>query len=366
MNVQWQMEGVDIHLDTNVGKQLSALGHTLTSLTGSEEDEHAPLDFDSDDQDQVDGSRASQESIAFRRAKLDTLPGFVFDPNIDAKKRSKLIEKEMNEQAKIINDLRTLGASHSTIEQEMRKLQDLEAVAFKDFRRDMIQKLRRQSVKASSIKGKFGLGSKTNTYKSRSFIVPSPTPENHLESPTEETLGTSLNSGNSGSFESSPQSGPSRSASIRVKDSLGHRVTFSADTQNVCASRQSSLPSVESDLSLQDPEWRDDIDPEVELRRKPTLKYDHTDSGLLLEHGGELRHTGGTSPVTHVSMLAKPQEPNIDFELDVKVLISSGKCVLHTKDVARDEEIKRKISFKLAVDRCRDRACKLSTSGDLR
>lgn len=28
------MEGVDIHLDVNVGKQLSALGHTLTMLTG--------------------------------------------------------------------------------------------------------------------------------------------------------------------------------------------------------------------------------------------------------------------------------------------------------------------------------------------
>lgn len=28
------MEGVDIHLDVNIGKQLSALGHTLTTLTG--------------------------------------------------------------------------------------------------------------------------------------------------------------------------------------------------------------------------------------------------------------------------------------------------------------------------------------------
>jgi hypothetical protein len=59
----------------------------------------------------------------------------VFDPSIDAKRRSKLIEKEMNEQAKIINDLRTLGASHSTIEYEMRRLHDLEALVFKDFRR---------------------------------------------------------------------------------------------------------------------------------------------------------------------------------------------------------------------------------------
>lgn len=35
LNVSWQMEGVDIHLDVSVGKQLSALGHTLTMLTGT-------------------------------------------------------------------------------------------------------------------------------------------------------------------------------------------------------------------------------------------------------------------------------------------------------------------------------------------
>lgn len=45
----------------------------------------------------------------------------------------------------------------------------------------MIQKLRRQSVKASSIKGKFGLGPKPNAYRSRSFIAASPTPEHHHE-----------------------------------------------------------------------------------------------------------------------------------------------------------------------------------------
>lgn len=42
----------------------------------------------------------------------------------------------------------------------------------------MIQKLRRQSVKASTItKGKLGLGSN----RSRSFIVPSPTPEDQID-----------------------------------------------------------------------------------------------------------------------------------------------------------------------------------------
>lgn len=119
------MEGVDIHLDVNVGKQLSALGHTLTMLTGAE-DTPFPVDYDSDDNEPTDGTRASQESI---------LPAFVFDPTLDNKKRSKLIEKEMNEQAKIINDLRSLGASHGTIELELKRLHELEAMVYKDFRR---------------------------------------------------------------------------------------------------------------------------------------------------------------------------------------------------------------------------------------
>lgn len=44
----------------------------------------------------------------------------------------------MYEQAKIINDLRALGASHGTIESEMKRLRELEAMVFKDFRRYLI------------------------------------------------------------------------------------------------------------------------------------------------------------------------------------------------------------------------------------
>ncbi|XP_069702783.1 bridge-like lipid transfer protein family member 1 isoform X3 [Periplaneta americana] len=352
LNVQWQMEGVDIHLDVNVGKQLSALGHTLTMLTGSqEEDEPITVDYDSDEVDQVDGNTASLESISLRRSRnlTDSLPAFVFDPSLDAKKRSKLIEKEMNEQAKIINDLRSLGASHGTIEQEMKRLQELEAMVFKDFRRDMIQKLRRQSVKASSIKGKFGLGSKASTYRSRSFIVPSPTPEHHLEMESPDDVGgASINSnGNSASFESSPRSGPSRSASLRVRGLSGPRVTFS-DTHNIC--RQSSLPSAGSDLSLPegDLEWTggDHIDisgDKVELRRKSPYSpsnYDHVESSVPLLDPCQKEPGGGTSPASYTAAFQKPQEPNIDFELDVKVFINSGKCVLHTKDPAKEDELK--------------------------
>ncbi|CAB0018125.1 unnamed protein product [Nesidiocoris tenuis] len=194
LNVQWAMQGVDIHLDINIGKQLSALGHTLTTLTSYQEDDVPNRSYDSDDADNVDIAENSAESPLLKksRANCDSLP--FLDPSLDAKNRSKLIEKELNEQAKIINDLRTLGASQSTIEQEMKRLRELEALVFKDFRRSLLL----------------------------------------------------------GDIESS---------------------------------------------------------------------------------------TTGSSPSTAPAQ-QKPTEPNIDFELDVKVLINRGKCVLHTKDQIKEDELK--------------------------
>ena len=34
LNLKWQMTGVDVHVDTNIGKHITALGQTLTTLTG--------------------------------------------------------------------------------------------------------------------------------------------------------------------------------------------------------------------------------------------------------------------------------------------------------------------------------------------
>ena len=39
LNIKWEMQGIDVHLDTNIGKRLSALGDTLTSLTGEEDED---------------------------------------------------------------------------------------------------------------------------------------------------------------------------------------------------------------------------------------------------------------------------------------------------------------------------------------
>nr|XP_027228537.1 transmembrane protein KIAA1109 homolog [Penaeus vannamei] len=179
LNVMWQMEGVDLHLDVNIGKHLSALARTLTMLTGAPDTAIPQSSYDSDDDDDhTDHSSSQQESASGRRqiALNESLPAFIFDPNLDARQRAKLLEIEMNEQAKTVNDLKMLGASASTIEQEMRRLQDLEAVVFHDFRRDVIKKLRRQSVKATSMKDRLGLGPKSHL-RSKSFKVPSPTIE---------------------------------------------------------------------------------------------------------------------------------------------------------------------------------------------
>lgn len=46
------------------------------------------------------------------------------------------------------------------------------------------------------------------------------------------------------------------------------------------------------------------------------------------------------SSMSQTNSIQNPQEPNIDLELDIKVFINSGKCVLHTKDAVKDEEIK--------------------------
>lgn len=60
------MQGVDIHLDVNIGKQLSALGHTLTTLTSYQEDDIPNRSYDSDDGDNVDNVDNSAVRIIYK------------------------------------------------------------------------------------------------------------------------------------------------------------------------------------------------------------------------------------------------------------------------------------------------------------
>ncbi|CAK9254405.1 unnamed protein product, partial [Sphagnum jensenii] len=66
------------------------------------------------------GDQTPQESQKMNRdndldntgAKLRRGSAILKDLPFDTKQKSRIIEKELNEQAKIINDLRQLGASH--------------------------------------------------------------------------------------------------------------------------------------------------------------------------------------------------------------------------------------------------------------
>lgn len=246
-----------------------------------------------------------QEMMTQRQRKqLENIPDFVFDTTLDSKKRALLMEKEIHEQNKTINDLRTLGATPNTIAYEERRLQELQAVRYRYFRRDIIQKWKRPSMQRAMLK---------SANRSQSFVVASPSDDHYLVKDRQSDALDTIFSGDidTGSTLSTPKSGPSRSASLRIPAHPSQRMAF-ADTM-----RQSSLPSAGSDVSFAEGslDWPDselsdvlDIDGErVELRKKNQI-YPQ-----------------------------KQQEPNIDFELDIKVLVNSGKCVLHTKPVNEEK-----------------------------
>uniref|UniRef100_A0A131YCK3 Diaphanous n=1 Tax=Rhipicephalus appendiculatus TaxID=34631 RepID=A0A131YCK3_RHIAP len=283
LNVQWQMEGVDIHVDVGISKALSALFRTLTALTGEGDEGESP----------EEQARAAQEPVTLRHACL------LLDPSVDAKKRSRLIEKEMNEQAKIISDLRFLGASQSTIEQEERRLKELETAVFNDFRRDVIKKLRRQSVKAASIKDKLGLGTVSR--------LPADTPEeevgriaHQLEiSPTKDGTHT-----RTASFDMSDLPATPRRPMSLVHRELSLDSVFSQTTASVTNSGAPTPTSEPSEPALS---------PQDDILPPPVTEP----------------RAGHTTPVPSKQQQV---EPSIDFELDIKVFFNSGKCVLHTRD----------------------------------
>ena len=136
------MTGVDVHVDTNIGKHLSSLGHTLTTLTGEYEEEGTTTAEDgssaSDDLDDLLDLSSSDDLNVLKRQKTQQidldLPPFLFDPNLDKAVVAKYLEHEINEQAKTLEDLQKLGASDATVNAEMKKLNELQNIASKNFR----------------------------------------------------------------------------------------------------------------------------------------------------------------------------------------------------------------------------------------
>ncbi|XP_048858560.1 transmembrane protein KIAA1109 homolog isoform X2 [Brienomyrus brachyistius] len=245
LNVLWKMCGIDVHMDPNIGKRLSALGSTLTSFTGEEDVDDAADSSnvnaaDLSDEDEVDtilkhadgvasckptfkkrlvnhllgltpnsqscsahGEYLSSSAVPERvslRACQDRLPrplswgcesidykrqivaGNLISDGRGRKFSKRIVDiRELNEQAKLIDDLKKLGASEGTINQEIQRFQQLESFAVNDVRRDVRKKLRRSSMRAASLKDKWGLSYKPSNSRPKSISVPGRTPLLRME-----------------------------------------------------------------------------------------------------------------------------------------------------------------------------------------
>ncbi len=124
LNINWQMQGLDVHLDTNIGRQVSALGSTLTSLIPEED----------------------QMSDA---VTPDDVTGFLV-PHVARNKHDavdlRAIVDAMNKQSKKVEDMKSSGALKADVEMEQRRLALLEMTLFRDFRNEIAKKINRQIV----------------------------------------------------------------------------------------------------------------------------------------------------------------------------------------------------------------------------
>ncbi|XP_035387616.1 transmembrane protein KIAA1109 homolog isoform X4 [Electrophorus electricus] len=372
LNVLWKMCGIDVHMDPNIGKRLNALGNTLTSLTGEEDvdditDLNSETIADLSDEDESDdmSPTVTVESFDPRRQVV------VGNQIIDARGRKfnkRLVDiRELNEQAKVIDDLKKLGASEGTINQEIQRYQQLESVAVNDIRRDVRKKLRRSSMRAASLKDKWGLGYKPSYNRSKSISATGRPAMKRIE----------RQSSRLGDMDDLPD--------IKVDAaSPGPRVTFNIDTmsnvaldtpQTLHPPPQSPADSVfkfpeETEMDLLsvtagDPTHRypsysvlsplttpEVFSPSIPFQPDDSRRDDLSSSSsedsdkddeFDRERHGYYRRPGSTqkkglaalfgerwpSTPPQRGALTPPSERNIDFELDVRVEIDSGKCVLH-------------------------------------
>ncbi|KAG7279197.1 hypothetical protein CRUP_024398 [Coryphaenoides rupestris] len=310
------MCGIDVHMDPNIGKRLNALGNTLTSLTGEEDTEDiaertSPM-ADLSDEDDTDTMSPTihMEPVDPRRQMV------MGNQAIDARGRKftkRLVDiRELNEQAKVIDDLKKLGASEGTINQEIERYQQLESVAVNDIRRDVRKKLRRSSMRAASLKDKWGLGYKPSYNRSKSISAAAGRP------PPKKI---DRQSSKIADLDDLPD--------IRMEaSSPGPRVTFNIQDTHDGGHHQGELSSSSSE----------DTDKDEDYERKS--------SGFAAV--SQLFSERWPSTPSSRSFLSPPIERNIDFELDVRVEIDSGKCVLHPTTSQPEHE---DVSFRRSCDR---------------
>ncbi|XP_078396104.1 bridge-like lipid transfer protein family member 1 isoform X7 [Cetorhinus maximus] len=382
LNILWKMCGIDVHMDPNIGKRLNALGNTMTTLTGEEEiDDIADLNsintVDLTDEDETD----SMSPTVITETSDHRRQGTTGSQAADSRGRKfvkRLVDiRELNEQAKVIDDLKKLGASEGTINQEIQRYQQLESVAVNDIRRDVRKKLRRSSMRAASLKDKWGLGYKPSYNRSKSISASGRPPlrrlertssrvgeaedPNEVQTPEPPVTGTgagprvtfkvqeTLNDTALGLTKqaSTPKEGyfqfPEETEldllSITV-DSPSH---FSPISESSVFSSPNRLHVVQQRLAFQlDDAKREDSlsssseesDRDEEYEKEKPQYIRRTPHSIRKKSPGlaavqQLFTDRWPSASLNRNSLNAATERNIDFELDVRVEIESGKCVLH-------------------------------------
>ena len=243
----------------------------------------------------------------------------------------------MNEQAKTVAALKSVGASESWVKQEMKRLQELEAAVFYDFRRDVIQKIRRQSVKASSMRDRLGLPSKGgkggvgNMSISKSFRIPSPTFEKHSDEDSSSQLSLSLDDaalkkgGVTFKDDSSSPEGDATSSGLSL--TFEGRGVAGLSSKSLCTASDTETDTLTAGTNLSS------------FATAPP-NSSHAKGSVVGKNGEGDGDKPNDAPTTHTAI---GQDPGIDLELDVQVCINSGQCILYNKDFSKEDETRTKM-----------------------
>ena len=103
MSLMWKMCGIDVHCDTEIGKRLKALGHTLTSVTG--DSDIANLESVADDpEDYLQADKNKEDD--HEETDDECFDETDFTPRVLHNEKPQNLEKEMWKQARKVNELR--------------------------------------------------------------------------------------------------------------------------------------------------------------------------------------------------------------------------------------------------------------------
>ncbi|KAK5982618.1 hypothetical protein GCK32_004239 [Trichostrongylus colubriformis] len=125
LSVRSQMRGMVIDLDQRIGKFAKMVVNTFSSLGENEDDmDDRRSNISEDDDPKIEGAGELKK--------------------LRPEERVPWMERKMHEQSTLVSDLVACKASEKRVEAERSKLRQYELMRFKEFRRSMIEKIRRR------------------------------------------------------------------------------------------------------------------------------------------------------------------------------------------------------------------------------